>query len=85
MQALPCCADARLPEAGLGVLHRELPREQAIFLAAVVMVFRHCRTVSQIPQRRRHPQWEDGQDPGRMQGIFQFLPRPRPSCCLLAF
>lgn len=40
------------------------------------LVFHHLSTASQTPQRRRHPQWEDGLDPGRAQGIFQFLPLP---------
>ena len=30
----------------------------------------------QTPQQRRHPPWEDRQDPDRMQGLFQVLPLP---------
>lgn len=26
----------------------------------VCLIFHHCRTASQTPQLRRHPQWEDG-------------------------
>lgn len=56
------------PEAGLGVLPWQLPRERAIFLA-VVMLFHHCRTVSQTPRPRT----------GKIQANAGYLPVPPPA------